>query len=81
MLLVVIWMSIVTDVVRDLGIIGSHVPKISELKLVFHRAVPLNMRVGRAKAWASPKAAEQFQRNQMTSRALSESMSRFPLAR
>ena len=74
-------MSIVTDMVRNLGMIGSQLPKIAGLKAILHHAVLLNMRVGRSKAWASPTAAEQFQRNQMTSRALSESMSRFPLAR
>jgi len=74
-------MSIVTSVIRNLGIIGSHLPKIDEFKLSFIRAVPLNIRLGRSKAWASPRAAEQFQRDQMTSRALGESMARLPLAR
>ena len=74
-------MNIVTDVVRNIGMIGSQLPKVPGLKAIFHRAVLLNMRVGRSKAWASPTAAEQFQRNQMTSRALSELIARFPTAR
>ena len=74
-------MSIVTNVIRDLGIIGSHLPRIAEFKLIFRRASALNIRVGRSEAWASPAAAEQFQRNQMTSRALSESMARLNVAR
>jgi len=74
-------MSIVTNVIRNLGIVGSRLPRIAEFKLTFRRALPLNMKVGRSKAWASAGAAEQFQRNQMTSRALNESMARLPVAR
>jgi hypothetical protein len=74
-------MSIVTNVIRKLGIDGSHLPKIDEFKLSFIRAVPLNMRLDRSKAWASPKAAEQFQRNQWLVGLSNESMTRLPLAR
>ena len=74
-------MSIVTSVIRDLGIIGSNLPKIHKFKFSFIRANPLNTRLARSKAWASPEAAEQFQRSQLTSRALSESVARFPLSK
>jgi hypothetical protein len=74
-------MSIVTNVIRNLGIIGSHLLKIDEFKLSFIRAVPLRIRLDCSKAWASPGAAEQFQRDQTTRRALDESMARLPLAR
>jgi hypothetical protein len=56
-------------------------PKIAELKLGFRRALPLNVRVGGSKAWASQRDAEQFQRNQVTSRGLNELMARLPVAR
>lgn len=74
-------MSIVTNVIRNLGIIGSHLSKINEFKLSSIRAVPLRIRLGCSKAWASQRAAEQFQRDQMTSRALDESMASLLLAR
>jgi len=74
-------MSIVTNVIRDLGIIGSHLPRIAEFKLIFRRASAPNIGVGRSEAWASPEAAEQFQRNQLTSKAVSESMARLHVAR
>jgi hypothetical protein len=74
-------MSIVTSVIRDFGMIGSHLLKIGRFKLSFIRAVPLNIRVERSKAWASPSAAGQFKRNQIVARALDESLARFPLAR
>jgi hypothetical protein len=74
-------MSIVTNVIRDLGIISAHLPRISDFKLSFIRAATLNIRFGRSKAWASPELAERFQRNQMASMALHESMARLPVAR
>lgn len=74
-------MSIVANVIRDLGIIGSHLSRISDFKLSFIRAVTLSAKFGRSKAWASPELAERFRRNQMVSRALDESMVKFSLAR
>jgi len=74
-------MSIVSNVIQKLGIIGLHLPKIDDLGLGFIRAVPWNMRLGRSKAWAWPRAAEEFQRNQIATKALAESMARLPLAR
>ncbi len=55
--------------------------KIGELKVGIRRALPLNVGVGPPKAWASQRDADQFQRNQVTSRALNESMARLPVAR
>ena len=73
-------MSIVTNVIRDLGIIGSHLPRTNDFKLRI-RAAALNIRLGRSKAWASPELAERFQRNQLASRALAESMAKLSLTR
>ena len=74
-------MSIVTNMIRGLGIIGSYLPSIGSFERSFIRAISLGMRPLRSKAWDSPRAAEQFQTNQMASRALEESMARFPIAR
>ena len=74
-------MSIVTNMIRGLGIIGSYLPRIGNFERTFIRAVSLDMRLHRSKAWDSPRVAEQFQRNQMASRALSESMARLSIAR
>jgi len=74
-------MSIVTNVIQKLGIIGLHLPKADGLGLSLIRAVPLKVRLGRSEAWAWPRAAEEFQRNQIASRAVVESMARLPLAR
>lgn len=74
-------MSIVTNVIRDLGVIGSHLPRTNDFKLSFIRAATLNIRLGRSKAWASPELAERFQRNQLVSRALDESMAKLSLTR
>ena len=74
-------MSIVTNMIRSLGIIGSHLSRIDDFERSFIRAVSLDVRLRRSKAWTSPGAAEQFQRNQMASRVLDESMARLPIAR
>jgi len=74
-------MSIVTNMIRSLGIIGSHLPRIDNFKRSFIRAVSSDIRLRHSKAWASPEAAEQFQRNQMASRVLDESIARLPIAR
>jgi hypothetical protein len=74
-------MSIVTNMIRNLAIIGSHLLKIVDFERSFIRAVSLDRRLSRSKAWVSPRAAEQFQRSQMTSRAFDESMARLRIAR
>lgn len=74
-------MSIVTNMIRSLGIIGSHLSRVDDLERSFTRAVSLDIRLRRSKAWPSPEAAKQFQRNQMASRVLDESMARLPIAR
>jgi len=74
-------MSIVTNVIRKLGISDSHMPNMDELEANLIREVPFNARLGGSKGWASPKDGQQFQRNQMVSRAFNESMARLPLAR
>jgi hypothetical protein len=74
-------MSIVTNMIRSLGIIGSHMSTIDDFERSFIRAVSLDARLRRSKAWASPEAAEQFQRNQMANRVLDESMAKLPIAR
>jgi hypothetical protein len=73
-------MSIVTNMIRSLGIIGSHLSRIDDFERSYIRAVSLDIRLRRSKAWSSPGAAEQFQRNQMASRVLDESMARLRIA-
>ena len=74
-------MSIVTNMIRSLGIIGSHMSRIDDFERSFIRAVSLKARLRRSEAWTSQGAAEQFQRNQMANRILDESMARLPIAR
>ncbi len=71
-------MSIATNVIRKLGIVGSYLPKIDEFKLSFIRAVPLNMTLDRSKAWTPPEAAEQLQRNQWLVGLSNKPMARLP---
>jgi hypothetical protein len=74
-------MGILTNVIRDLGVMSSYLWRINDLKLSFIRALTLNIRFGRSKAWASPELADRFQRNQMVSTTFDESMARLPVAR
>jgi hypothetical protein len=74
-------MNVVTNMIRSLGIISTHLSRIDDFERSIIRAFSLGVRLSRSKAWASPRAAEQFQRNQMTSKALDESMARLPIAR
>ena len=74
-------MSIVTNMIRSLGMIGSHLSRIDDFERSFIRAISLDVRPRHSKAWASPGAAEQFQRNQLASRGLDESMAKLPIAR
>jgi hypothetical protein len=74
-------MSIVTNMIRSLGIIGSHLPRTDNFERRFIRAVSLDVRLSPSKVWASPRAAEQFQRYQMAGRVLDESMARLLIAR
>jgi hypothetical protein len=76
-------MSIVTNMIRGLGIIGSQLPKIVDFErsLIRNWVVSSHVRISRSKAWASSRAAGQFKRDQMTRRAFDESMARLPIAR
>jgi hypothetical protein len=74
-------MSIVTNMIHGLGVIDSQLPKIVDFERNLIRAISLDVRTGRSKPWASTRDAEQFARNQMTSRAFDESMVRLPIAR
>jgi len=74
-------MSIITSVIRDLGVMSSYLSRINDLKLSFIRAATLNIRFGRSKAWASPELAQRFQRSQAVRTAFDESMARLSMAR
>jgi len=74
-------MSIVTNIIRSLGIIGTYLLRIDYFERSFFRAVSLDASPNHSKAWASPGAAEQFQRNQIASRVFDKSMARLPIAR
>jgi hypothetical protein len=74
-------MSIVTTVMGKLGIIGSQLPKIHEFRLNLVRIDAPKVGSGWAKAWVSPKVAEEFQRTHLANRVFNESMTRLPLAK
>ena len=74
-------MNITTYVIQRSGIGNSYLLKRDELESSLMREVSFNPRIDGSKAWASPKDAQQFQANQLTSMALNETMARLRLAR